>query len=354
MTPAETDARGSMDIQNHFYGHSAALALAAGLPRPRHIQGILQHGWTTASPVLVLAHDFPQVGVDPRWPMLVWSHSSRGWSPEGEERRSVAVGSPFLYLAEQARAAGWQPSGSGPPLWIPFHGTRLVKVRGNHAALAQEAFDREGPSTVCLHVEDAEDPDIVRAWSAPGHRLVTAGRRRDPDFLARILQLIGSARRVASNRLSTAVMYAAAVGTEVAVYGPPLAFTGDEVRSIDSIRELWPEFHGDTTAIDRTRPAAEAELGAAALLPPAELRAALGWDSGYSTRSARYYWLGSSVRKAAAAIGVARRNDPAAFTVSSVTPLAFLRHPFSHLPARLPRRLPRVPELAAPLPVRLG
>ena len=36
------DARGSMDIQNHFYGHSAALALAAGLPRPRHIPGVLQ------------------------------------------------------------------------------------------------------------------------------------------------------------------------------------------------------------------------------------------------------------------------------------------------------------------------
>ena len=343
-----------MDIQNHFYGHSAALALSAGLRRPRHIQGILQHGWTTTSPALVLAHDFPHVGMDPRWPMLVWSHSSRGWSPETEERRSVAVGSPFLHLAKAARAAGWQPTDSGRTLWIPFHGTRLVRVEGDHAALAREAFERDGASTVCLHVEDADDPEIVRAWAAPGHRLVTAGRRRDPDFLARILGLVGSARRVASNRLSTAVMYAAAIGKEVAVYGPPLAFTGDEVRSVEQIRDLWPEFHGDTTPTDRTRPAAEAELGGTDLLPPAQLRTALGWDRPYSTRSAGYYWLGSSARKAAAALGITRRTDPEAFAVSSVTPLAFLRHPLSHLPSRLPRRVPRVPELAAPLPVRPG
>jgi hypothetical protein len=264
------------------------------------------------------------------------------------------VGSPFLYLAQEARAAGWSPTTTGRALWIPFHGTRLVKVRGDHAALAREAFEREGPATVCLHVEDADDPAIVGAWSAAGHDLVTAGPRRDPDFLARILNLVGSARRVVSNRLSTAVMYAAAVGKEVAVYGPPLAFTGDEVRSVDQIRELWPEFHGESTATDQTSAAAEAELGAAHLLAPAALRAALGWDSPVSARSASYYWLGSSVRKAAAALGITGRTDAESFTVSSVTPRAFLRHPLSHLPAPLPRRLPSVPDLAAPIPVGGG
>lgn len=343
-----------MDIQNHFYGHSAALALAAGLRRPRHLPGLLQHGWTTASPALVHAHDFPQVGVDPRWTMFVWSHESRGWSPGTESRRTVAVGSPFLYLDREARAAGWRPSGSGPTLWIPFHGTRLLRVRGDHAALAREAFDREGPCTVCLHVEDAADPEIVAAWSAPGHDLVTAGRRNEPEFLARILALIGAARRVASNRLSTAIMYAAAVGTEVAVYGPPLAFTGQEVHSLDEIRDLWPEFHGEKTAADQTRAAADAELGTAALLPAAELRTTLGWDQRLSARAAGYYWVGSSVRKAATVLGMAQRSDPTSFDVSAVSPWAFLKHPLSHLPAPLPRRVPQVPELAAAIPVRRG
>ena len=343
-----------MDIQNHFYGHSAALALAAGLPRPRHIPGVLQHGWTIVSPLQAQAQDFPQVGVNPRWTMFVWSHSSRAWSPDGETRRSKALGSPFLYLEREARAAGWRPDGTGPTLWIPFHGTRLVRVTGDHAALAREAFEREGRVTVCLHVEDANDPEIVAAWAAAGHQLVTAGRRNDPDFLARILGMIGGARRVASNRLSTAVMYAAALGKEVAVYGPPLVLSGGEGRVVDMVRDLWPELHGDTTAVAETRPVAEAELGRSHLLPPAELRSSLGWDRRIGLRAAGYYWVGSSVRKAAAVLGVARRVGEPTADRAAASPWSFLRHPRSHLPAPLPRRLPGVPELAAPLSVEIG
>ena len=345
-----------MDIQNHFYGHSAVLALAAGLRRPRHIPGLLQHGWTVRSPAQLQAHDFPQVGIDPRWRMFVWSHASRGWSPEEDgDRRSTPIGSPFLYLEREARAAGWSPDGDGRTLWIPFHGTRLLRVTGDHAALAREAFEREGPATVCLHVEDAGDPEIVDAWTAPGHHLVTAGRRSDPDFLARILAVAGSARRVVSNRLSTAVVYAAALGKEVAVYGSPLALSGEEARSVDRIRDLWPEFHGDTTSPARTKPLADDELGRSAMLPSDRLRSALGWDRPVSLRAGGYYWTGSSLRKAAAVLGLTRRVAPAAVHVdpATVSPWVFLRHPLSHLPAPLPRRLPRVPDLAAPLPVAL-
>ena len=345
-----------MDIQNHFYGHSGALALAAGLRRPRHIPGLLQHGWTVRSPAQAQAHDFPQVGVDPRWTMFVWSHSSRAWSPDDEPRRTRSIGSPFLYLEQAARAAGWRPSSTGPTLWIPFHGTRLLRVTGDHAALAREALDRDGRSTVCLHVEDAGDPEIVEAWRAPGHDVVTAGRRGDPDFLPRILSMIGSARRVASNRLGTATMYAAALGKEVAVYGSPLALSGEEARSLERIHELWPEMHGDTTSVAQTAPLASAELGRSSLLPPGELRAALGWDRPLSGRAAGYYWTGSSLRKAAAVLGVTRRTAAPASHAGGVDPAtvsawAFLRHPLSHLPTPLPRRLPRVSELAAPLPV---
>ena len=341
-----------MDIQNHFYGHSAALALAAGLRRPRHIPGLLQHGWTAVSPAGVHTHNFPQVGVDERWTLFVWSHSSRAWSPEGEPRATTAIGSPFLYLAREAAAAGWKPTELGRSVWIPFHGTRLMRVRGDHVALAREAADHEGPCTVCLHVEDASDPQIVAAWTAAGHELVTAGRRNDPDFLARILAVIGPARRVASNRLSTAVMYAAALGKQVAVYGPPLTLGGDEARTVDQIRDTWPELHGRSTDVELTMPLAAVELGGDALLPAAELRAALGWDHALRMRPAGYYWLASSVRKAGTVLGVAARSDTTGLDESTLSPWAFLKHPLSHLPAPLPRRVPCVPELAAPVPVR--
>ena len=78
-----------MEAQNHFYGHSAALAAYAGLTRPRHIAGLVQHGWTAGSPVDTHFRDFPTLRDDSpgRWPtgarrLLVWSHESRGWSPD--------------------------------------------------------------------------------------------------------------------------------------------------------------------------------------------------------------------------------------------------------------------------------
>lgn len=343
-----------MDIQNHFYGHSAALALAAGLRRPRHLPGLLQHGWTTVSPAGVHTHNFPQVGVDPRWTLFVWSHSSRGWSPEQEARSTRAIGAPFLYLAREARDAGWSPTPSGRTVWIPFHGTRLLRVHGDHVALARQAAEREGSCTVCLHVEDAGDPEIAGAWAGAGHELVTAGRRNDPDFLARLLTVIGSARRVASNRLSTAVMYAAALGKEVAVYGDPLVLGGHEASTQDEVRATWPELHGESTVVDRTMPVAEAELGAGSLLPAQQLRSALGWDRAVQVRAGGYYWVGSSLRKAGSVLGLVPRTEQTAIDESSVSPWAFLRHPLSHLPTPLPGRVPRVPELAAPIPVRHG
>ena len=343
-----------MDIQNHFYGHSAALALAAGLRRPRHLSGLLQHGWTTVSPAGVHTHNFPQVGTDPRYTLFVWTHTSRGWNPDDEPRATRAIGAPFLYLERAAREAGWQPTAGGRSVWIPFHGTRLMRVRGDHKALAEQAAEREGPCTVCLHVEDASDPEIVDAWGGAGHELVTAGRRNDPDFLARILAVIGSADRVASNRLSTAVMYAAALGKDVAVYGPPLVLGGHEASTLDEIRAIWPEMHGESTDTAATTAVARSELGADALLGARELRSALGWDRPLQVRAGSYYWVGSSVRKAAAVLGMTKRSDQTALDESDQGPLAFLRHPFAHLPAPLPRRVPRVPELAAPLPVRRG
>ena len=77
-----------MESQNHFYGHSAALAVYAGRSRPRHIHGLVQHGWTAVSPVETHFRDFPRVGLeaDSRRRLLVWSHESRAWDPQAASR----------------------------------------------------------------------------------------------------------------------------------------------------------------------------------------------------------------------------------------------------------------------------
>lgn len=344
-----------MDIQNHYYGHSAVLAAYAGLSRPRHIAGLLQHGWTAVSPVAAHFADFPKVGTDPgRRRLLVWSHGCRGWSPADEDRETTPIGAPVLYLEALLRAQGWTPSDRLGPVFVPFHGTRLVRVTGAHADLARQVAKVDGPSTVCLHHEDMTDPEITTSWRDAGHTLVTAGRRDDPHFLLRIMHLVGNASRVSSNRLSTAVLYAAAVGTPAGVWGDPLTFGAQSSSAVDELRATWPEFH-TVDPTDGARPesgAAEAdaaatalarrELGAEHLLDPDALRTVLGWGRTPSVGPGLQYYAASPLAKAAMVLGLTQRSAAStqAMSAGSSNPLLWLRHPLAALPKPLPRGLP--------------
>ena len=340
-----------MDIQNHFYGHTAALAAYAGLSRPRHVAGLIQHGWTTVPPIPVNFGDFPDVEREGRRQLFVWSHGSRAWDPAQAPRRSVALGSPWSYLVstQQARKKLSAPAGSGV-LIMPLHSTRIVQVRGDQASLALAYLRTEGPSTVCLHFEDIHKPDIVSSWLDAGHRVVTAGPRHDADFLSRILALVLASERVVSNRLMTPVLYAASLGREVGVYGDPLSISAAEIHGQDEIRALWPELHGQSLDPAVTTGLARAELGFQHLLEPAELRSTLGWAR-RSAGPALQYWAGAPLRKTINVLGLGRRDPGASEKQVGASPATWLRHPMSHLPRPLPAHAATLDPLPAPIPV---
>lgn len=329
-----------MDIQNHYYGHSAALAQHAGLRSVRHIHGLVQHGWTVRSPSLVHFSDFARLPRGAR--RLVWSHDARGWDPSTDPFATTPIGSPLLYLSALTAHRPVEPLGA--VVAFPVHDTRLVKLQHDEAVLARELAEREGPAIVCLHPEDLDRPEKRRVWVEHGHRVVSAGERRDPEFLGRILHLVRGATRVVSNQLSTAVVYAAAEGTPTAILGADIAIGALGTEVATRTRELWPEFHEEASVAERQE-AALAELGASSLRSPAELRELLGWDR---RRPGPFlsYWTGAPLRKAGAVLGVVKRPEGAQDAGSGVSPLAFLRHPLSHLPSRLPR----VSAPGAPLP----
>lgn len=361
-----------MDIQNHFYGHTAALAAYAGLPRPRHVAGLVQHGWTTVAPIPVNFGDFPDVEKGGRRKLFVWSHGSRAWDPARSPRASFALGSPWAYLVstEQARqqvekhshrtdrragsdrldGPGGRSSHPGGTLIMPLHSTRIVQVRGDQGSLARAYLRTEGPSTVCLHFEDIHKPDIVGSWLDAGHRVVTAGPRHDPDFLARVLALVLAAERVVANRLMTPVLYAASLGRDVAVYGDPLSISGAEIHGQDAIRSLWPELHGPSLERAVTTALARTELGFQHLLGPVELRSTLGWTS-RSAGPAVQYWAGAPLRKAMNVLGVGQRDPGSSEKQVGASPLTWLRHPMSHLPRPLPSHAAALDPLPAPIPV---
>jgi hypothetical protein len=340
-----------VDIQNHFYGHTAALAAYAGMSRPRHVAGLIQHGWTTVPPIPVNFGDFPDVEQNGRRKLFVWSHGSRAWDPAQSPRASFGLGSPWAYLVSTEPAlrqlTGGHPNGT---LIMPLHSTRIVEVRGDQGSLARSYLRTEGPSTVCLHSEDIHKPDIVDSWLDAGHRVVTAGPRHDPDFLSRILALVLASERVVANRLMTPVLYAASLGREVAVYGDPLSISGAEIHGQDAIRSLWPELHGESLDREVTTDLARSELGFQHLLEPGELQFVLGWN-GRSAGPAMQYWAGAPLRKAMNVLGLGERDPGSSEKQVGASPLTWLRHPMSHLPRPLPAHAAALAPLPAPIPV---
>ncbi|MGZ4751163.1 MAG: hypothetical protein ACXVYU_08820 [Oryzihumus sp.] len=351
-----------MDIQNHFYGHSGVLSHYCGC-RTRHLNGLLQHGWVVRSPLETNFGDFPKVGADgDRRRLLVWSHSSRAWDPAASDRPSVAIGAPWLYLRRMAESGDLpEPALDGRrPLIMPMHGTHVAKVQADHGALARYYLEKEGPATICLHVEDLTDRALVEAWQIGGNTVVSAGGRFDPLFLPRLFTGMRQASRVVTNRLSTSVWYAASLGLEAAVYGPPPTFAGDAPGAYERLRDGWPEVHDEHPDVAEAQLVALAELGGDYLRSPEELRSLAGWEHPASLTAGTAYWLGAPLAKAANVLGISQRaggrpapapttapsaspgSAPAAEAIAPAAPaqpraIDFLRHPFSHLPRPLPR-----------------
>lgn len=336
-----------MDIQNHYYGHSSVLANYCGLSEIRHIPGLLQHGWTVKSPVLAQFADFNDRGTNRK--RLIWTSASRGFDVDAPENRFpdgssmvTAVGAPFLYLLDAARAANALPERTGGTIVLPVHGTALVKVNGDHSGFAQEVLRREGPSAVCLHIEDLEHPEIYRAWTDAGHEIISAGERRDPQFLGRILGMVGSAGKVVSNRMSTALLYAAAAGADVEIYGPDFQL-GPNAEADPGLRmrELWPEFYEPSPDTAELKRIAGLELGVQDMKSPDELKSLLGWNSP-SFGAFWDYWASGPLEKAQAVLGLRKRPEGAHSGEAGLSPIHFLRHPLKHLPSPLPKLTPAV------------
>jgi len=266
-----------VEAQNHYYGHSGAFARYVGLDHPRHIRGLVQHGWTAGSPVVTHFRDFPTIGApDGRRgrSLFVWSHTSRAWDPSQSSRATVPIGAPWVYLCADA---GTPMAGSGTVI-LPLHGIPTQRLHGDHATVAREWACTEGPATVCLYHVEAADPQIVAAYRDAGHTCVTLGIRTDPAFLARLYRLLAGAGRVVSNRLSTPVVYAAALGIDVAVHGDPMRLEGEADDDATRLRAVWPEFFDGSATITDRQVVARAEVGAGYQREPDELRSLLGWD----------------------------------------------------------------------------
>lgn len=348
-----------MESQNHFYGHSAALAAYAGLRRPHHIAGLVQHGWTAVSPTSTHFRDFPRLGQKPGSPrLLVWSHHSRAWSPEGD-RQTTAIGAQFAYLSLAMTALPERRDPRDAVVLMPVHGIETQRVRGDHGALARLWRESEGAATACLYAADARDPEIREAYVSAGHRVVMLGDRLDPAFLWRLWTMLARADRVVSNRLSTPVVYAGHLGASIGIYGDALSIDGESADSVTRVQEVWPELHGERIDPRVAKALCDAELGTEHLLAKDELKEVLGWN-GHSPGPFVKHWTTSPAQRAL--VNVRRRAGasaaasvaPAADAAPALSAAAWLRAAMTYLPDRLPRTVPSLSEVVQPLSVNAG
>ncbi|MFG2002618.1 hypothetical protein ACGFNU_26015 [Spirillospora sp. NPDC048911] len=272
-----------MDPTNRHYGHAHVFARYCGLtrslnagPPPPRIAGMVQHGWT-------FVHGFGAGHkVVNGYPKFVWSDvvlrrgRALGW------RDFCVIGAPWNYLQ------ALQPDASEPvdrersgTLWYPFHGWDRNELNGDHRRLIDEIKATEpGPVTVCLYWLEHRRRRVRRAYEKAGFRVICHGPRDDnPEFLPRQLAELRKHRRVASNRLTTAVFYGVSAGCEPAVYGDPMLMerVSPLYEGKDLVPRLYPELHGTDVDLATAREITATELGADQLVPPDELRLLFRW-----------------------------------------------------------------------------
>lgn len=272
-----------MHHANHFYGHAHIMARYVGLDHPPRIWGYLQHGWNM--------HDGFAVGTvfAPGYPKFVWSEACvrRGWA--SGLRNYMVVGAPWLYLLELERQREWLET--APPrrgtIVYPFHGWEGQAVIGSHLDYLDEVRQTEGdvPITVCLYWNEYDDPKVRRQYEDAGVRVITHGQRgylwqdTEPAFLYRQLHEMRNHARVVSNRLSSAVIYAAAAGVEVGVYGDPMELESDHaiLGGVGKPRRMFPQMQQVRVPPHDAAVVAAVELGRDFMLGPQEVIDVFGW-----------------------------------------------------------------------------
>lgn len=271
----------AMDSSNHWYGHAHALARYCGLETPPPIHGVIQHGWTFVHGYGA-AHQ-PPLGMT----KFTWSDVCRrrgqilGW------RDYLSIGAPFLYLDHALPEEEGAREGT---IWYPFHGTPdFEQLAGNHQRLIDQINQTEdGPVTMCLYFVEYEIPEVRRLYEDAGFRVICHGQRgigytgTDVEFMTRQLTELRRHKRVASNRLATAILYGAQVGCDVAIYGDPMELVGVKAgfNGEELFRAWWPEMFSEDVDGTFARRLAADELGVHHMMPPEELAHTLGWTHG--------------------------------------------------------------------------
>ncbi|CAN5857990.1 hypothetical protein BH11MYX2_BH11MYX2_30040 [soil metagenome] len=102
-------------------------------------------------------------------------------------------------------------------LAFPSHSSHRVRAVFDAGAFADRLAEhgkRFDEVHVCVYWRDVES-GLARVFAERGFTCVSAGHMFDPEFLPRLLQLLGKATAVVANEVGSSVLYAASAGVPV-------------------------------------------------------------------------------------------------------------------------------------------
>jgi hypothetical protein len=261
---------------NRLYGHDHVLARYCGLPHPRAIRGVLQHGWNPTYGLVFQGEPQPTAGL----PRLVWNRRNLRCNLDRGCRNTVAIGAPFLYHEHVD-----SPAEAGSLLVCPLHSWEKSRLLGGHETYLEEleriraSFDRV---SVCLYWMEYEDRAVRDLYAGAGYEVVTNGHRDgNPDFIAKLSGRLARYEYVTSNRIGTVAFCALHLRRKFFLYGGEMALSGESEEERRQYLTLQNERFGSLT-YERFEDRCHAEigdreLGAEFKRTPSELRRILGW-----------------------------------------------------------------------------
>lgn len=274
------------------YGHRQILVSYAG-HEDQPVHAFIQHGWTVE----------PDAGngqyAGSRFfrgaPRLCWSARQAREARAAGIPSTVAIGSPFLYLASMLDYPIFHEEGpfdyrANRILVYPNHSAEFLPPVSAMEGLGdiRDAVADGNEVSVSLHPLDQTRDEVVARYREVGARVVAHGRHRyDSYFLVKQFFELLRHDLVWSYGLGSAAFYAAALGRRVQFFPTGSTF-GESTGELPGVQEFSesPGLYELLELAGSFREFARLELGVDHLLGVQEMAELLGL-SGYRSYSAR-------------------------------------------------------------------
>ena len=220
--------------------------------------------------------------------------------------KSKAIGLPFVYA--QATTIGKTPSPRIPNslLVMPAHSLEYTQHQWKFDEYARQIADlahRFDRVAACIHPACVRKGYWLPQFERLGIECVIGADAFDANGLARIKTLFSQFEFMTTNMLGSHVVYAAATGVRVSIFGdyaeyreadfansrfyqlhPQVLKPMLDMHSYDVVKSTYPDFFCDPHLARRQLNWAALEIGESNRQSPAELRRLFGWDGISQTR----------------------------------------------------------------------